>query len=294
MFDSNYNKKKLFMKKIALRLVLVVCSVATFVSCESDQDETLNNENVEVEFSRGDISPITVTSTVVDPNDAEVQGIVADGWPIESITRAGNGSYIVGGDMVYPKNFDSNDTRQATTEFLVNRNNSTFIRVFIDPVLTRRGPDNWEAEITEAMNIWTNVNQSNLRFVRTFDTNVADIFIFSDAFDFATGPGFLPNGQIASGEFPFFGSAGPEININLDYESNRTVTSSQKLNNMVHEFGHTIGFRHTNWLERGESRAFQVFGTPQVDRNSVMNGGTANNSFRGLTRNDRRAIQTFY
>jgi hypothetical protein len=66
----------------------------------------------------------------------------------------------------------------------------------------------------------------------------------------------------------------------------------------VHEIGHTLGFRHTNWQARGEPEspygANQIPGTPPSDFYSVMNGGTANNDWAGFSYYDRTAIRTLF
>lgn len=66
---------------------------------------------------------------------------------------------------------------------------------------------------------------------------------------------------------------------------------------MVHELGHCIGFRHTNWLSRGEAEmnAIHITGTPLgQDPNSVMNGGTASYTWNGFSNYDIKAAQYLY
>jgi hypothetical protein len=71
---------------------------------------------------------------------------------------------------------------------------------------------------------------------------------------------------------------------------------------MVHELGHCIGFRHTNWLSRGEPKdndpasgdAVTIPGTPGEDPNSVMNGGTAFTTWNGFSHYDINAAIAMY
>ena len=88
------------------------------------------------------------------------------------------------------------------------------------------------------------------------------------------------------------------ILINLDFDSNKSVELGSKSYNMVHELGHCIGLRHTNWDIRGEPinpwGANLIPGTPSQDPNSVMNGGTANNVYLGFSSYDIIALQYLY
>jgi hypothetical protein len=66
----------------------------------------------------------------------------------------------------------------------------------------------------------------------------------------------------------------------------------------LHEVGHCLGFRHTNWSTRGESQnpngAFLINGTPSSDPNSFMNGGTAGASWAGFSTGDVNAFKNLY
>ena len=68
----------------------------------------------------------------------------------------------------------------------------------------------------------------------------------------------------------------------------------QKIYNMVHELGHCFGLRHTNWKSRNESNAYDIYGTPDSDSYSVMNGGTAEYQWSGFSEGDKKAIEYLY
>src|SRR5690606_30936465 len=115
---------------------------------------------------------------------------------------------------------------------------------------------------------------------------LADITILSDG-------GVLPNNVIAAAEPPTSaGSAGYRIRINLDFLSNMTVSDATKKYNMAHEIGHCLGLRHTNWRDVDYDQngnivpAQDIPGTPISDPNSIMNGGTALNSWVGFSQYD--------
>ena len=115
-----------------------------------------------------------------------------------------------------------------------------------------------------------------------------DILIRSDA----SAP--LPNNTIAAGSWPMNGKPGSSIWINLDYDYNKTIPRLQKIYNMVHELGHCFGLRHTNWKSRNESNAYDIYGTPDSDSYSVMNGGTAEYQWSGFSEGDKSAISYLY
>lgn len=201
--------------------------------------------------------------------------------------------YLVEGDILFYKDQHGQgvpNTEQASTNALISGGNQDNITVRIDASLPSSGTDNWRPEIQQAINDWNAVSCSKIRLVLT-TSSTADITVRSDF-------GSLPDDVIASATFPANGNAGPTVQINLDFLSNRTVSTGQKRYNMVHEFGHCLGFRHTNWASRGESvgsiGANYIPETPINDNLSVMNGGTALNSWIGFSNFDVTALRNIY
>ncbi|MCX8105229.1 MAG: M57 family metalloprotease [Ignavibacterium album] len=172
----------------------------------------------------------------------------------------------------------------------VNRNLITNVTVRVDQSIPLSGPDNWRNEVISAINYWNSINETLINFVYT-TSSTADITISSDY-------ELLDNYTIAAATFPTIDKRpGVLIQINLDYNNNENVSSGQKIYNMVHELGHCIGFRHTNWLSRGEAEmnAIHITGTPLgQDPNSVMNGGTASYTWNGFSNYDIKAAQYLY
>lgn len=195
--------------------------------------------------------------------------------------------YLVEGDILIPKSerhdHEHGRVSQASTHNLVVYSNQPSIRVFFGVPL-------WNDEIQQALNDWTNITSSSISFSSTTNASLADIIIQVDN-------GTLPSNTIAAATFPSNGRAGSVIQVNTDF-NNGVISSGQKRYNIVHELGHCIGLRHTNWASRGESAnphgANTVPGTPTSDFNSVMNGGTANNTWNGFSINDILAVRILY
>lgn len=198
--------------------------------------------------------------------------------------------YLIQGDIYIEKSklvtYSQPQTRQAYhTTGLIGHPKQRSITVGVDSSIPASGVDDWRDEIQEAINLWNPL--SNLKMTYTTAAN-PDILIRSDV----SAP--LSNNTIAAGSWPMNGKPGPSIWINLDYDYNKTIPRLQKIYNMVHELGHCFGLRHTNWKSRNESNAYDIYGTPDSDPYSVMNGGTAEYQWSGFSEGDKKAIEYLY
>lgn len=235
--------------------------------------------------------PLDTTDDSLDPStdDRLLEHIESLGFPSDSIEDRGD-HYLVEGDILFSKHREAGQAtgfppRQAFTGDLVNNAAVTNITVLVDPSIPTGGVDDWRNEIQQAINDWNTVGSTRLHFSFTVSLP-ADIIIRSDA-------GALQPSVIAAAEFPSGGHAGFQIRINLDF-NNHNISSGQKRYNMVHELGHTIGLRHTNWSARLESPGTPIPGTPCTDSQSVMNGGTANSSWSRFSFYDIEAVRGIY
>ncbi|WP_298903524.1 M57 family metalloprotease [uncultured Psychroserpens sp.] len=260
-------------KKLALLTLSMTC-LLSFQNCSEDniveEEENLNR-------------------------NAVIDKLLEKGYALETIVELDN-FFLVGGDLMFSKDIkdyaeqDDHLDRHAHTNNLVSQANVTSMTVFVDNSIPQLGPDNWRTEINQAMDDWSNIQDNCINFTLTTNPN-ADIVVRSDN-------NSLPNNVIASAGFPNANQPHNEILINLNFDGNTTVSTGQKRYNMVHEFGHCIGFRHTNWDARGEGvgpvGANLIPGTPSQDPNSVMNGGTANFTWNGFSSFDIIAADFLY
>ena len=192
---------------------------------------------------------------------------------------------------------------QAGTNFIVSYNRVNQVNISIDPSVSQAGPDNWSSAIENAVGVWNGVGNCKLHLtypgqvqdkkrpaIGPVATGVSqpDITIRADG-------GRLSDDVLGQADFPHVdGSSGSWIEINLDFDNNRVMSEGQKRHNMVHELGHALGLRHTNWQAGGEGTAVMLPRTPSTDAGSVMNGGTALNIFAGLTYSDGIAMSVLY
>jgi hypothetical protein len=144
----------------------------------------------------------------------------------------------------------------------------------------------WQTAAREAMQHWNGVADSYVRFV---EGSPADVSV-SDNCD-------LPANVAAQSSWPSGGNPGPTLKVNPCFAY--AVNHSQLVHIMVHELGHNIGFRHTNWTSLGESSApegaVHIPYTPiGSDAASVMNGGGSPKSWAGFSYYDKVAIVRTY
>lgn len=144
----------------------------------------------------------------------------------------------------------------------------------------------WQTAARTAMTHW---NGTGSNVVMTEGTSAVDITVATTC---------TSSNVAAFASFPSGGNTGPTIYVNTCFAY--STSSAQKVHNMVHEFGHTLGFRHSNYTQMGESAgtegAVHIYGTPTSGNatGSVMNGGTALNSWAGFATSDLTAVRSIY
>jgi hypothetical protein len=144
----------------------------------------------------------------------------------------------------------------------------------------------WKAAAQTALTHWSGISNS---YVKLVEGTPADITVSTTCTSYNVA---------AYASFPSAGNPGSTIYVNTCF--GYTTSSAQKVHNMVHEFGHTLGFRHSNYAQQGETAgaegAVHISGTPTSGNasGSVMNGGTALNSWAGFANSDLVAVRSLY
>jgi hypothetical protein len=222
------------------------------------------------------------------PGDPLVARLIALGFRGDMIEDHGD-YFVVEGDIVFSKTSipELPATRggprpefQWRTPLIVGQPQVQTIKVNLAGLNTQPA---WQTAARSALTEWNSANCSGVHLVEGSPANIA----------FLTFTG--PSNVAARAAFPSAGSPGGSVSVNTAY-SGSPNTGSTKLRNMVHEIGHTIGFRHTNLVSLGEPAdgAVQVPGTPTTDNASIMNGNTATQSWFDFSTYDLLATRTLY
>jgi hypothetical protein len=163
-------------------------------------------------------------------------------------------------------------TEQRRNNVIVSNSYNSNITIYIDPAV----PSNWRTAIQGAVNNWNAVPSSRLGMSIVSSQSGAHCRVFM---------GFESANWIARAYLPSSnGRPGVSVEINSNFNN---LAASQKLFAITHEFGHTIGFHHTN-----QTSGIQIPGTPTSDPNSVMNSFVL--PWNGFTTADVQATQILY
>lgn len=220
------------------------------------------------------------------------QHLIDNGFSVRHLSFDGDRVNIQDAGWDRVELLDGIKTReQYSTNYLVSQSKAANITVSLGGLTSE-----W-AEITRyAMAQWNAIPGSKLRFV---ETNKRKANITMKMGNLGT------QGTLASASFPNRrGNPGSSVTVNT---VNYGLTLAEKRFTMVHEMGHCIGFRHTNWFDRNSDGnattndnegvssigANHIPGTPTgLDPNSVMNAIV--DSWSGFGNYDKVATAYLY
>jgi hypothetical protein len=228
--------------------------------------------------------------------DAQIQKIVDLGFRADMIEDMGS-YFRVEGDIIFEK-ADLSTVRsdiEPSFQSIVNAQLGRSIAVYIVVDLRQIAAyPEWVTGTRQAMTEWNNLSGSLVKFRE----NAA----FTPQITVSTYTQVCTTCALAMAQYPTGGnSPGKTIKINLGYRGgagpNGVPTAASKVHILAHEFGHTVGFRHTDWRQRGESvspGANLVPGTTENDPASIMISTSGNRNWAGFSYFDRVAIRKIY
>jgi hypothetical protein len=240
------------------------------------------------------------TDAPTSPKDSFDQVTISDlvgrGFPAGLIVDAGD-RFIIDGDIVVLKasrlssapaqaNGKNNPgVLQPRMQWLNSGGKANVNVIHVD--LSPLGGSDWGTAAAAAMQDWSTIQGVNL----SMDQSAPADIVVSEPTNYIQ---YCQLGSIACAEFPVDGHPGGHVWINHDYDNTYTVNQKRFL--LVHELGHTLGFRHSNWRQLGEqaNSTSQIFGTPPTDGASVMNGQTGGNNWVGFSYYDVVAASYLY
>jgi hypothetical protein len=252
------------MKKIVLCLTLLFL----IFSCEKEE---IND---------------SISTDIKDWNQKDYLSIIKSlGFSGDNIIEYDEYFVIEDDIVIYKKDLITTNLKQARTTYLVSNTIVRNIRVKIDGSLS-----GWTNIITDALDAWNNVN-SKLHFTIVTVSPHITIYADTDA-ECPSSHKNLGYYVCAMASFPS-STRQPGAIISLNTNSTFMTSTAQRLKVITHEFGHCIGFRHTNWQALGESSAARISYTHSTDSKSLMNGGECG-EVKTLSVYDRTALCQLY
>lgn len=254
--------KKFFKQPFFVLLV----GLSILVSCQNDTEELSQEEAAEVIEERVD------AKWLASDDHPVVQLLYNRGYERGTIYETEE-HFLAPPDLLYSKDindYDVNETYNPNAEQAYNTGKLVSlsrmrINVFLDNSL---GAD-LITQSVNAINELNGINNCALFFVRVFNRNQAQITIRSDF-------GVEPNNILGRAGFPSNGRPFNTVTLNVDRLAD--FGTNVRRNTVIHELGHCVGLRHTDWRANRERSAVNIPGTNENDTGSIMwhtiNGGT--------------------
>jgi hypothetical protein len=242
-------------KKFNYQLVFILMGFLFAVGCQNDPEELI--EEATTTTARVDVK------WLAPDNHPVVQLLYSRGYERGTIYETEE-HFLAPPDLLYSKDINDydlsdngNTAEQAyNTGKLVSLNRMR-INVFLDNSI---GTD-LQTQSVNAINELNGINNCALFFVRVFTANQANITIRSD---------FGAESANVLGRAGFPSNGRPFNTVTLNVDRLPDFGADVRRNTIVHELGHCVGLRHTNWQARRESGAVNIPGTSANDTGSIM------------------------
>ncbi|MBA2746788.1 MAG: hypothetical protein H0U44_11230 [Flavisolibacter sp.] len=273
-------------------LFFVGILVLGFTSCKKAdlvQEETISEEKITALSSFIAMSTGVKDAKITYDRQAKTFAVDKDGRISLADAELRFNNYQPGGTQ-------ANGTQQRSYMYTLTRTSASLINIYVEPSV----PADWVAAIDQSISNWNSTislvtmkrvtatttttttggkGKKNTGSTTTTTTTLPSYHIkvtsYYDASTSTVAWAYLPS---------FSGNVGPEVSINTKYNY---LNAAYKTFTMTHEFGHSIGFTHTDG-----SYGNLVPGTPEVDPNSVMNSFIL--PWQAFTNFDILAVRTLY
>ncbi|MDY8134202.1 M57 family metalloprotease [Aquimarina sp. 2201CG5-10] len=237
---------------ITKTLYYLICSLL-LISCENESDEIFTPENSNL--NQSDFKKLA------QDNHPVVQLLYSRGYEKGSIYETKD-HFLAPPDLLYSKDISdyseaNNENRQAYNTGKIVSLDRMRIRVFLDNSINAT----LRNDAVNAMNSWNGINNCALFFERVFNSGDANITIRSDFG--VEDPDVLGRAGFPSNGIPF-----GTVTLNVDELIRFGATIRRNV--VIHELGHCVGFRHTDWRANGEGGAINIPGTTENDTQSIM------------------------
>lgn len=242
-------------------------------------------------------------SEVTEPKAPEpvIEKILALGFDRSSIEEWGE-YYVVEGDILFSKASLQRSQRDVTDSTTPPRSADGLRFQWATTVLAGQAnvsditfsvhdlESEWAEAAKSAAQAWNAIAGTKIYLVE--GGIYSDIEMYMD--------NTLRDDEVAVATFPADSDPGEPGHLIFVNPYFNTLSFSQKKLNMVHEIGHTLGFRHTNWNTQtcneseGTYGANQIGETPELDSYSVMNCATGDSSWVGFSYWDEESARVLY